>query len=92
MPRESTAKSAAAPGNPPRRLRASGGYRGLRSFQVTTLVYDATVVFCNSWVNKRSRTHDQMVQAARSGRAGSQFWGCSAYPGCKGTRSLEGSD
>lgn len=44
-----------------------GGYRKLRSFQTAQLVYDATVVFCNRFVEKRSRTHDQMVQAARSG-------------------------
>ena len=30
-------------------------------------VYDATVVFCDRFIDKRSRTHDQMVQAARSG-------------------------
>jgi four helix bundle suffix protein len=52
----------------PRHLRPSGGYRKLRSFQVTTIVYDATVSFCDRFVDKRSRTHDQMVQAARSGR------------------------
>ena len=51
-----------------RRLRPSGGYRELRSFQVTTVIYDATVSFCDRFVDKRSRTHDQMVQAARSGR------------------------
>ena len=44
-----------------------GGYRKLRSFQCAQLVYDATVVFCNRFVDKRSRTHDQMVQAGRSG-------------------------
>ena len=44
-----------------------GGYRKLRSFQSAQLVYDATVVFCDRFVEKRSRTHDQMVQAARSG-------------------------
>ena len=44
-----------------------GGYRKLRSFQSAQQVYDATVVFCNRFVDKRSRTHDQMVQAARSG-------------------------
>ncbi|SPE55580.1 DNA topoisomerase, type IA, zn finger domain protein [Verrucomicrobia bacterium] len=49
------------------RLRSSGGYRTLRSFQVATLIYDATVSFCDRFVDKRSRTHDQMVQAARSG-------------------------
>jgi len=51
-----------------KRLRPSGGYRELRSFQVTTIIYDATVSFCDRFVDKRSRTHDQMVQAARSGR------------------------
>jgi restriction system protein len=51
-----------------KRLRPSGGYRELRSFQVATIIYDATVSFCDRFVDKRSRTHDQMVQAARSGR------------------------
>lgn len=49
------------------RLRPSGGYRKLRSYQVATLIYDGTVSFCDRFVDKRSRTHDQMVQAARSG-------------------------
>ncbi|MBI3117074.1 MAG: four helix bundle protein [Candidatus Hydrogenedentes bacterium] len=44
-----------------------GGYQKLRSFQSAQLVYDATLVFCDRFVDKRSRTHDQMVQAARSG-------------------------
>src|SRR3972149_10220064 len=44
-----------------------GGYRKLRSFQCAQLVYDATVLFCDRFVDKRSRTRDQMVQAARSG-------------------------
>jgi four helix bundle suffix protein len=51
-----------------KRLRPSGGYRKLRSFQVTTVIYDATVRFCERFLDKRSRTVDQMVQAARSGR------------------------
>jgi len=50
------------------RLRPSGGYRRLRSFQVATIIYDATVSFCARFLDKRSRTIDQMVQAARSGR------------------------
>jgi len=45
-----------------------GGYRDLRSFQHAELVYDATVKFCDRLIDRRSRTHDQMVQAARSGR------------------------
>jgi len=44
-----------------------GGYRKLKSFQIAQLVYDVTVRFCNRYIDRRSRTHDQMVQAARSG-------------------------
>lgn len=44
-----------------------GGYRKLKSFQVAQLVYDVTMRFCDRYIDKRSRTHDQMVQAARSG-------------------------
>jgi four helix bundle suffix protein len=44
-----------------------GGYRKLKSFQVAQLVYDITARFCDRYIEKRSRTHDQMVQAARSG-------------------------
>ena len=50
------------------RLRPSGGYRKLRSFLVTSIIYDGTVSFCDRFIDKRSRTVDQMVQAARSGR------------------------
>ena len=32
------------------------------------IAYDATVAFCSRFIDKRSRTHDQMVQAARSGK------------------------
>ncbi len=53
---------------PRRKLRPSGGYRSTASFQTTTLIYDATVWFCEKFVDGRSRTVDQMVQAARSGR------------------------
>lgn len=44
-----------------------GGYRKLKSFQVAQLVYDITVRFCDRYVNRFSRTRDQMAQAARSG-------------------------
>ncbi len=44
-----------------------GGYRKLKSFQIAQLVYDVTVRFCDSYIDRRSRTNDQMVQAARSG-------------------------
>lgn len=48
-------------------LPKHGGYRKLRSFQAAQAAYDATVVFCDRFVDRRSRTRDQMVQAARSG-------------------------
>jgi four helix bundle suffix protein len=32
------------------------------------IVFDATVAFCDRFVSRHSRTHDQMVQAARSGK------------------------
>ena len=44
-----------------------GGYRKLKSFQLAQLCYDVTVRFCERYIDRRSRTHDQMVQAARSG-------------------------
>jgi len=44
-----------------------GGYRKLKSFQIAQLVYDLTVRFCERYVDRFSRTRDQMVQAARSG-------------------------
>ncbi len=45
-----------------------GGYEQLHSFQKARIVYDGTVRFCERFVDKRSRTTDQMVQAARSGK------------------------
>lgn len=55
--------------------KAHGGYRNLRSFQTTTIIYDLTVEFCKKYLTDRSdksnlsyRTIDQMIQAARSGR------------------------
>lgn len=50
------------------RIRKSGGYRKLRSFQTAMIIYDATYWFCEKYLNARSLTVDQMIQAARSGR------------------------
>jgi four helix bundle suffix protein len=44
-----------------------GGYEELCSYSKSQIIYDATVRFCDRFIDKRSRTHDQMVQAARSG-------------------------
>lgn len=58
-----------------------GGYEKLKSYQMSVLVYDATAKFCDRFINPKSRTHDQMVQAARSGNKniseGSQVSGTS---------------
>jgi len=43
-------------------------YRDLKSYQTAVIIYDFTVEFCDRYIDKRSRTHDQMVQAARSGK------------------------
>ena len=45
-----------------------GGYRNLKSYQTAEIIYDATATFCDRFIDRRSRTHDQMVQAARSGK------------------------
>jgi len=72
-----------------------GGYRKLKSFQVARLVYDVTVRFCDRYIGKRSRTHDQMVQAARSGvqniAEGSQASGTSKKTELKLTNVARGS-
>src|SRR5437763_14094451 len=45
-----------------------GGYEDLLSFQKARIVYDGTVRFCERFLERRDRTRDQMVQAARSGK------------------------
>ena len=45
-----------------------GGYQQLKSYQNAEIVYDGTVIFCDRFIDRRSRTHDQMVQASRSGK------------------------
>lgn len=50
------------------KIRKSGGYRKLATFQTATIIYDVTCWFCERILDSRSRTVDQMVQAARSGR------------------------
>jgi four helix bundle suffix protein len=58
-----------------------GGYENLLAYRKSQIIYDATVRFCDRFVDRRSRTHDQMVQAARSGNKniaeGSQVSGTS---------------
>jgi hypothetical protein len=54
--------------NLPHLIPPHGGYQVLKSYQMSEIVYDATVVFCDRFISKYSRTHDQVVQAARSGK------------------------
>jgi len=49
-------------------LKPHGGYQKLKSYQNAVIVYDATVKFSELYISKFSRTCDQMVQAARSGK------------------------
>ena len=49
-------------------LPPHGGYRDLEACKSSELVYDATVWFASHYIDRFSRTKDQMVQAARSGR------------------------
>jgi four helix bundle suffix protein len=44
------------------------GYKYLKSYQLATVIYDLSIKFCNKYIDKRSRTHDQMVQSGRSGK------------------------
>lgn len=43
-------------------------YKELKSYKQATIIYDFTVDFCRFYIDPRSRTKDQMEQAARSGK------------------------
>lgn len=49
-------------------IPAHGGYRKLVSYQTTQIIYDFTLEFCKKYIDFKSRTTDQMIQAARSGK------------------------
>ena len=63
--------SPSSPASPPAHsegfIPPHGGYQKLFSYPKTQIIYDATVRFCDRFISIKSRTHDQMVQAARSG-------------------------
>lgn len=46
-----------------------GGYKKLVTYRLGNLIYDATAAFCARYLDRKDRTYDQMVQAARSGVA-----------------------
>jgi len=49
-------------------LPNEGGYKSLAIFKQAEIIHDFTVKFCEKYIDKKSRTHDQMTQAARSGK------------------------
>ena len=49
-------------------LLAHGRYRELLSYRKAEVVYDVTFRFCERFLERRDRTVDQMIQAARSGK------------------------
>ena len=56
------------PKDPPPLIPPHGGYRELQSYKTAEIVFDGTAAFCVRFIDRRSRTNDQMVQAARSGK------------------------
>lgn len=46
---------------------AKAGFEYLLAYKITVPIYDYTFEFCRRWIDRKSRTHDQMVQASRSG-------------------------
>jgi len=49
-------------------IATHGGYKNLKSFQMSEITYDLTYEFVRLYVPKNSRTSDQMQQAVRSGK------------------------
>lgn len=39
-------------------IKSHGGYRKLKSYQMTEIIYDAIVEFCNRYISKFSHTRD----------------------------------
>lgn len=44
------------------------GYKYLASYILATVIHDLTIKFVKRWIDYKSRTKDQMEQAARSGK------------------------
>lgn len=47
---------------------AHAGYKYLKSYQLSLVIFDLTMEFVKRWVSAYSRTRDQMEQASRSGK------------------------
>lgn len=48
-------------------LLPHGGFEELKSFRLAQLIFDITTRFAELYIDAKSRTRDQMTQAARSG-------------------------
>lgn len=44
------------------------GYKNLLVYRLAVIIYDLTLKFCQLFIQKTSRTFDQIVQAVRSGK------------------------
>ena len=51
-----------------RLVQSNRNYTTLLCYQKALVVYDLTYHFCERFLDKRDRTYDQMIQAARSGK------------------------
>lgn len=49
-------------------LAQGGGYRNLRVYKMTEIIYDLSMFFAENYIRRGSRTRDQIEQAARSGK------------------------
>ena len=56
------------PESPEHFLQKTGNYRALHAYRKAEVIYDFTFRFCKKFLAIGDRTHDQMVQAARSGK------------------------
>lgn len=54
--------------DPPGFLPQGGNYRDLLSYRKAETLFDFTFRFCERFLKRGDRTHDQMVQSARSGK------------------------
>lgn len=44
------------------------GYKNLLIYRTAVTISDLTAIFCQRYINPKSRTYDQMIQASRSGK------------------------
>ena len=49
-------------------VQTNSNYTDLLCYKKAVVIYDLTYHFCSRFIDKRDRTHDQMIQAARSGK------------------------